>query len=114
MVEMFNERNLLRQDILKSIYSMFYGISDVEELFGSSLEISHDDTKQYNLIDLIAKSIENCKSSFELLRFRNDVAKLHQYIMNKDIVGKDQLLSYLFMDNINTDNDTSDISTNAI
>jgi len=109
-VEEINERNILRQDILKNIYSKFYKTFDIDELFKWQFFVWKDKPWQFKLVDLIARSIDNCKSSFELLRFRDLISRFDKYITNPDIVKKDKLLVYLFTDNRHSDNDIYDTS----
>ena len=110
-VQQFNEENILKQDIINSIYSKFYNPIDFNKKLEDWLIIDKwNDPKQFQLIKLISDTIKNCSTS-ELLKFRNAVNELNDILTtNHKLVEKDRLLKYLFVDNTSNQGDASDIS----
>lgn len=115
-VQQFNEKNILKQDIINSIYSKFYERNDMKEKLDGCLVISAgNEPEQFKLIKLISDTIDNCWSCSALLRFRNAVNWLDDILTNNhDLVEKDDLLRYLFADNLSNREDLTDISRNII
>lgn len=115
-VEQFNEKNILKQDIINSIYSKFYSQSDMKTKFESFLNISRwNEPEQFKLIELIVNTIDNCSSSNELLSFRNAMNELDDILSNNhELVIQDSLLQYFFADNLNNNNDTTDTTRSVI
>lgn len=104
-VELFNEKNLLKQDILKNIYTNFYNEQDVNALFNWKFEVSPQKTEQYKLIALIYHSIDKCESADDLLKFRNMITQLDTLLLQDNVVENDEILRYLFADNVLDEND---------
>lgn len=113
-VELFNEKNLLKQDIIRNIYTNYYNSQDLDVLFSWKFEISAQKPEQYKLIWLIYRSISNCKSAEELLKFRNLINNLDNLLWNSEVVEWDSLLQYLFADNVYDKNDIYDQSRNIV
>ena len=114
-VKQFNEKNILKQDIINNIYSKFYSQNDIKKKLEICLVINEwNEPEQFKLIKLISDTIDDYDSSNKLLRFRNAINEL-DYILtnNPEFVNKDPLLQYLFADNLNDDSDRTDTS-NAI
>ena len=111
-VQQFNEKNILKQDIIKSIYSKFYNKTDIDEKLKWSLIINEwNEPEQFKLIQLISDTIDNCNSANELLRFRNAINKFDEILDTKqDMVKKDDLLKFLFADNVSDISDVNDTS----
>lgn len=114
-VAQFNERNILKQEIIKSIYKKFYNINNLDEVLNKEnqyLSISKwNEPEQFKLIKLISDSIDHYDNSGELLRFRQYVNEFDKILTtDKKIVEKDELLRYLFTDNINRKTDMVDLS----
>lgn len=114
LIQKFNEENILKQDIIYTIYSKFYSQEYLSQQLDSSLPPINEKKKpaQFKLIDLISKSIDSYKwDATQLLRFRNCINKLDNILTtNDEVIKKDDLLRYLFVDNKNTQNDTVDTS----
>lgn len=110
LVEQFNEKNILKQDIVNSIYSKFYSQNDMKTKFESFLNISEwNEPEQFKLVELISNTIDNCSSSSELLRFRNAMNELDDILTNNhELVNEDALLQYLFADNLGYSGDITD------
>ena len=115
-VAQFNERNILKQDIIKSIYKKFYNESDINEKFDSYLTISEgNEPEQFKLIKLISDSIDFYDNANDLLRFRQHVDQLDEILTtNHEVVEMDDLLKYLFADNPNKRSDVVDESKNIM
>lgn len=115
-VKQFNEKNILKQDILKSIYTQYYDENSVNKILNDKLIISEWETKeQYKLVKLISDSINNCKDADELLRFRNLINKFDNILeTNKKLIKEDKLLSTLFIDDENDAHDIYDESNQTI
>ncbi len=116
-VSKFNEKNILKQDIIKTIYSKFYNKNDIDEKLNGCLIVSEgNESEQFKLIKLISDSIENYKESpNQLMRFRNYINQLDEKLStNKDLVEKDDLLRYLFADNLAVKADVVDSSVNTM
>lgn len=109
LIQRFNEENILKQDIIYTIYSKYY--DDLDEKLDQWLQIN-EKTKpaQFKLIELISKSIDHYElDANQLLRFRNYINKLDNILAtNHDVIEKDDLLRYLFVDNKNTKDDRVD------
>ena len=114
-VKQFNEKNILKQDIINNIYSKFYSQNDIKKKLESCLVINEwNEPEQFKLIKLISDTIDDYDSSNKLLRFRNAINELDNILTNNpELVNKDPLLQYLFADNLNDDSDRTDTS-NAI
>ncbi len=113
MIQEFNEKNILKQDIIKNIYSTYYDPESLNKICNEKLNINEWNTpEQYKLIKLISDSINNCRNANELLRFRNLINELNDILNNRttDYVNKDSILSYLFADNKQNKNDQYDTS----
>ena len=116
-VSKLNEKNILKQDIIKTIYSKFYNKNDIDEKLNNCLIISEgNEPEQFKLIKLISDSIENYKGNpNQLMRFRNCINKLDKNLStNKDLVENDDLLRYLFADNLAVKADIVDSSVNTM
>lgn len=115
MVQEFNEKNILKQDIFRSIYSKYYDEDSLNKISNDRLVISEWNSKeQFKLIKLISDSINMCKWS-ELLRFRNLINKFDKILEeNPKLVKKDKLLSVLFGDNKDDENDIYDNSKKTV
>ena len=111
-VSQFTENNILKQDIIKTIYSKFYNGSEIDEKLSGCLHISEgNQPEQFKLIKLISDSINHCHSADKLLRFRLYVNELDEILTtNHELVEKDALLKYLFVDDTTDQRDSSDIS----
>lgn len=111
-VEQFNEKNILKQDIINTIYSKFYNQDDINEKLDGCLTISEwNEPEQFKLIKLISDTIDNCWSSNSLLRFRNAINWLDDILTNNhELVRDDILLQYLFWDNLSNGSDITDNS----
>jgi len=115
-VKEFNEKNILKQEIFRSIYTKYYGQDSIYKIINDKLEISEwNDKQQFKLIKLISDSIDNCKNSNELLRFRNLITEFDKLISpNLNYVKNDRLLKTLFANNLNDDNDIYDQSASIM
>lgn len=115
-VKEFNEKNILKQEIFRSIYTKYYDQDSIDKIINDKLEISEwNDKQQFKLIKLISDSIDNCKNSNELLRFRNLIAEFDRLISpNLNYVKNDKLLKTLFANNLNDDNDIYDQSASIM
>lgn len=115
-VSQFTEKNILKQDIIKTIYSKFYNGSEINKKLSECLHISEwNQPEQFKLIKLISDSINHCDDANQLLRFRLYVNELDSILTtNHKLVEKDRLLKYLFVDDISNQEDASDISKNII
>ena len=115
-VSEFTEKNILKQDIIKTIYSKFYNGSEINKKLSECLHISEwNQPEQFKLIKLISDSINHCDDANQLLRFRLYVNELDSILTtNHKLVEKDRLLKYLFVDDISNQEDASDISKNII
>lgn len=110
-VEQFNEKNILKQDIIKTIYSKFYNKNYIDEQLSDCLLISEwEKPAQFKLIKLISDSIDNYESANQLLQFRNYINKLDEFISSKDIIKKDRLLTLLFANDLSNNADILDNS----
>jgi hypothetical protein len=111
-VSQFTEKNILKQDIIKTIYSKFYNENEMDEKLSGCLHISEgNQPEQFKLIKLISDSINHCDSADKLLRFRLYVNELDDILTtNHELVRKDRLLSYLFTDDTSNQRDSTDIS----
>lgn len=111
-VEQFNEKNILKQDIINTIYSKFYKQEDINEKLNGCLTINEwNEPEQFKLIKLISDTIDNCWSSNSLLRFRNAINWLDEILTNNhELVRDDVLLQYLFGDNLSNNGDVTDAS----
>ena len=109
-IKEFNEKNILKQEIFRSIYTKYYDQDSIDKIINDKLEISEwNDKQQFKLIKLISDSINNCKNSNELLRFRNLITEFDRLISpNLNYVKNDKLLKTLFANNLNDDNDIYD------
>lgn len=116
LVEQFNEKNILKQDIVNSIYSKFYSQNDMKTKFESFLNISEwNEPEQFKLIELISNTIDNCSSSNELLKFRNAMNELDDILTNNHkLVNEDVLLQYLFADNLGYNSDITDTTRSVM
>lgn len=115
-VKEFNEKNILKQEIFRSIYTKYYDQDSIDKIINDKLEISEwNDKQQFKLIKLISDSIDNCKNSNELLRFRNLIVEFDRVISpNLNYVKNDKLLKTLFANNLNDDNDIYDQSASIM
>lgn len=115
-VKEFNEKNILKQEIFRSIYTKYYDQDNIDKIINDKLEISEwNDKQQFKLIKLISDSIDNCKNSNELLRFRNLITEFDKLISpNLNYVKNDKLLKTLFANNLNDDNDIYDQSASIM
>ena len=115
-VKEFNEKNILKQEIFRSIYTKYYDQDSIDKIINDKLEISEwNDKQQFKLIKLISDSIDNCKNSNELLRFRNLITEFDRLISpNLNYVKNDKLLKTLFANNLNDDNDIYDQSASIM
>ena len=113
LIQKFNEENILKQDIIYTIYSKFYNQDELIKKFDKCLPINKDtEPAQFKLIELISKSID-CYwwDANQLLRFRNYINKLDTILTtNHDVIEKDYLLRYLFVDKQNIKDDVVDCS----
>ena len=111
-VSEFTEKNILKQDIIKTIYSKFYNGSEIDEMLSGCLHISEwNQPEQFKLIKLISDSINHCDDANQLLRFRLYVNRLDNILTtNHELVWKDRLLRFLFVDNTSNQKDSSNIS----
>lgn len=111
-VEQFNEKNILKQDIINNIYSKFYSQNDIKEKLEGCLVINEwNEPEQFKLIKLISDTIDDYDSSNKLLRFRNAMNELDDILTNNhELVNDDILLKYLFADNLRDNSDVTDNS----
>lgn len=101
LVKEFNEKNILKQDIIRNIYANLYNENDINNIFNGCLVVDESNQKnQFDLIKLILNTIDNCKNANELLNFRLAINAFNECISNKDMVKKDKLLTVLLGNNL--------------
>jgi len=113
-VAQFTEKNILKQDIIKTIYKKFYNERDLDDIFNNEnkyLTIGEgNEPEQFKLIKLISDSIDHYESADQLLNFRLYVNQLDGFLASKETIQKDKLLRALFADNLSSNNDNYDVS----
>lgn len=113
-VAQFTEKNILKQDIIKTIYKKFYNERDLDDIFNNEnkyLTIGEgNEPEQFKLIKLISDSIDHYESADQLLNFRLYVNQLDEFLASKETIQKDKLLRALFADNLSSNNDNYDVS----
>lgn len=114
-VQKFNEKNILKQDILKMIYIKFYNKDVLDEKFNNGFEVNEKrEPEQFKLIKLISDSIDNYKSANQLLEFRNYINKFDELLSSKDIVKNDRILTEFFANDLSNDGDIRDKSIKIV
>lgn len=113
-VAQYTEKNILKQDIIKSVYKKYYNSKDIDDIFNNEnkyLTINEwNEPQQFKLIKLISDSIDHYDSAEQLLNFRLYVNQLDKLLSSKNVVERDPVLKALYGDNLSSDNDKWDMS----
>lgn len=118
-IKRFNEKNILKQDIIKNIYKMFYSEKDINNILNSKTEFlsisKSKEPEQFKLVKLISDSIDHYDNANQLLRFRNYVNQFDR-ILNSEpqLIKGDLLMKYLFANNLSDNQDLTDISKDTV